>query len=80
MYRYTDKKGVKHYFGEYSIYHYRTSCKNHYILNISYEKMVCICAVQSMPLEISTLAVAHCFFTSFHFSLRFISTKRDTTY
>nr|DAE40833.1 MAG TPA: hypothetical protein [Caudoviricetes sp.] len=32
MYRYTDKKGVKHYFGGYSIYHYRTSCKNHYIL------------------------------------------------
>nr|DAG81443.1 MAG TPA: hypothetical protein [Caudoviricetes sp.] len=26
------KKGVKHYPGENSIYHYRTSCKNHYIL------------------------------------------------
>nr|DAP71305.1 MAG TPA: hypothetical protein [Caudoviricetes sp.] len=26
------KKGVKHYFGENTIYHYRTSCKNRYIL------------------------------------------------
>nr|DAO76509.1 MAG TPA: hypothetical protein [Caudoviricetes sp.] len=26
------KKGVKHYPGEYTIYHYRTSCRNHYIL------------------------------------------------
>nr|DAM61698.1 MAG TPA: hypothetical protein [Caudoviricetes sp.] len=26
------KKEVKHYPGENSIYHYRTSCINHYIL------------------------------------------------
>nr|DAG54097.1 MAG TPA: hypothetical protein [Caudoviricetes sp.] len=41
---------------------------------------MCVCVVQSTPLEISTLDVTHRFFTSFHFSLRFISTKRDTTY
>lgn len=67
MHRYTDKRGVKHYFGEYSIYHYKRAVKNHYILNISYEKTVCICAVQSTPLGISTLAVSRHFFTSFHF-------------
>lgn len=33
------KKGVKHYPGEYSIYHYRTSCKNHYIRNKSLENL-----------------------------------------
>nr|DAM50927.1 MAG TPA: hypothetical protein [Caudoviricetes sp.] len=26
------KKGVKHYSGRNSIYHYRMSCRNHYIL------------------------------------------------
>nr|DAE40832.1 MAG TPA: hypothetical protein [Caudoviricetes sp.] len=41
---------------------------------------MCICAVQSTSLEISALACIKCSFTSFHFSLRFISTKRDTTY
>nr|DAX04962.1 MAG TPA: hypothetical protein [Bacteriophage sp.] len=39
-----------------------------------------IWAGQSTTLEISTLAQPDCFFTSFHFSLRFISTKRDTAY
>ena len=74
------KKGVKHYPGENNIYHYRTSCKNHYIRNESLEKRVCVCAVQDKALINSTLAYTHCFFTSFHFSLRFISTKGDTTY
>nr|DAO76508.1 MAG TPA: hypothetical protein [Caudoviricetes sp.] len=41
---------------------------------------MCFCAVQDKTLINSTLALTHCFFTSFHFSLRFISTKRDTTY
>lgn len=36
--------------------------------------------VQDKTLINSTLAYTDCFFTSFHFSLRFISTKRDTTY
>ena len=80
LHRYTDKKGLKHYSGENIIYHYRTSCKNHYIRNESLEIRVCFCAVQDKALENSTLACTDCFFTSFHFSLRFISTKRDTTY
>nr|DAF77254.1 MAG TPA: hypothetical protein [Caudoviricetes sp.] len=35
LHRYTDKKGLKHYSGENSIYHYIPSCKNHYIRNES---------------------------------------------
>lgn len=38
------KKGVKHYPGENSIYHYRTNCKNHNIRNESLGKHVCVCA------------------------------------
>lgn len=45
-----------------------------------YENMCVSVHVQRPPLVISTLAYTDCFFTSFHFSLRFTSTKRDTTY
>lgn len=61
------KKGVKRYFGENTIYHYRTSCKNHYTRNESLEKRVCFCAVQNKTLVNSTLAYTGYFFTSFHF-------------
>nr|DAU02543.1 MAG TPA: hypothetical protein [Caudoviricetes sp.] len=35
LHRLHSKKGLKHYSGENSIYHYITNCKNYYIRNES---------------------------------------------